>query len=589
MQNYLMMLILLLVTGCVPHQGTHGTTEKAVTAQHQATHAATPKKSAVDMRTMLSKKSDEFLYLSSKAALNDGDFNAAYMFLGILAKRSTQLSPQLELARLYIETKQGAKASALLQPWLRKFPVDASTIEHSDAVLLHQIYAKSLQVQGKNTEAITTLQAVLDSNPNVQSSRVYLVQLLLAEKQWKRAGRLVKESLAKRESAIMLNLQTDIALRQNNMKQARRSIIRLEALKPHDEQVTILHSGIENQSGHDKKSEAILRAFLTRYPSALQVAHRLGQFLIQQKRLDDAIEVYQGMLQYSKGVVEIYSTLSLLNYETKHYRQAADALIQALRLEPENEMFHFYLAVNQELLGELDSARQHYVKVSSTHERYAMSQLRVAAIAIEQKKLSEAESTLLAVLKEKPDYADGWGMLSAVYLQQEAYQKILDNTQPALTLTPVPNSLLLNRAVAYDHFKRYSDIDSTIQQLLQQSPDDAEALNFFGYSLAERGERLDEAEGYVQRALKQQPDNGFYLDSLAWIYYQRGVYSKAARIQRRALAKVKNIDPVMFDHLGDMLWRQGKQQAARQAWQDALSRARTSKRTALENKIRHGL
>jgi len=590
MQNYVMMLLLLLVVACVPHHSTSNAGKKVKTTQDQVPQVvATTKKTAFDMQTMLSKKSDDFLYLASKAALNDGDFNSAHMFLKILAKRSDQLSPQLELARLYIEVKEGAKATALLQPWLGKFPITGSTSEHHEAVMLHQLYARSLQVQGRGAEAIAALQAMLENNPDLESSRVYLVQLLLTEKQLKRAAKIVKEALAQRESAIMLNLQTDIALRQNNMKLAQQSIVRLEALKPNDEQVAILHSGIETQLGNPKKAESVLRTFLTRHPGALQVAHGLGQLLIQQKRLDDAISVYQGMLQYGEATVEIYSTLSLLHYEQKHYRQAADALIEALRLEPENDMFHFYLAVNQDLLGELDAARGHYVQVSPAHERYAMSQLRIAAIAMQQKKLSEAESTLLVLLKEKPGFGDGWAMLSAVYLQQESYQKILDKTQAALRLTVVPNGLLLNRAVAYDHFKRYSDMDASIQKLLQQSPDDAEALNFLAYSLAERGERLDEAEGYIQRALKQQPENGFYLDSLAWIYYQRGAYSEAVRIQQRALAKVKEIDPVMFDHLGDMLWKQGKQQAARQAWQDALSRERASKRAVLEKKIRLGL
>jgi|UPI00036ED5B2 predicted Zn-dependent protease len=590
MQKYIMVLLSLLVVACVPHHSANHTGKKVVAAQAPAPQAvAKAKKTTVDMQTMLAKKSDDFLFLASKAALNDGDFNTAHMFLKTLAKRSKEIEPQLALARLYIEVNQGAKASALLQPWLAAFPITSSTLEHEDAVSLLQLYARSLQVQGKVAEAITVLETALDNNPKLQSSRVYLVQLLLQAKQLTRAALIVQEALAQRESAIMLNLQTDIALRQNNMKLARHSIIRLEALKPNDEQVVILRSGIEARSGHPKQAEAVLRSFLTRHPDALRVAHGLGQLLIQQKRLDDAISVYQAMLQYGEATVEIYSTLSLLHYEKKHYHKAAEALTEALRLEPENDMFHFYLAVNQDLLGELDAARLHYGRVSEDHERYAMSQLRIAAIDMQQKKLAEAEQRLLALLKEKADFADAWVMLSGLYLKQELYQKMLDHTQEALQLKPIPNSLLLNRAAAFDHFKRYQEMDQSIQTLLQQSPNDAEALNFLAYSLAERGERLDEAEGYAQRALKQQPDNGFYLDSLAWIYYQRGLYAKAVKLQRHALSKVEDIDPVMFEHLGDMLWKQGKQQAARQAWQDALSREPDSKRTALEKKIRHGL
>ena len=60
-----------------------------------------------------------------------------------------------------------------------------------------------------------------------------------------------------------------------------------------------------------------------------------------------------------------------------------------------------------------------------------------------------------------------------------------------------------------------------MQRALEHNPDNADALNFIGYTWAERGENLDEAERIIVRALELRPENGYIVDSLGWVYYMR--------------------------------------------------------------------
>jgi tetratricopeptide (TPR) repeat protein len=82
------------------------------------------------------------------------------------------------------------------------------------------------------------------------------------------------------------------------------------------------------------------------------------------------------------------------------------------------------------------------------------------------------------------------------------------------------------------------------------APDDAQALNYLGYTYAEMGIHLDEALGYVNRALAITPGDGFILDSLGWVYFKMKKYDLAIVNLQRAL-KALNDDPAVLEHLAE--------------------------------------
>ena len=93
-----------------------------------------------------------------------------------------------------------------------------------------------------------------------------------------------------------------------------------------------------------------------------------------------------------------------------------------------------------------------------------------------------------------------------------------------------------------------------MRSVLEMDPENAAAMNFIGYLLAQRGRDFAEAERLVRRALQLRPDTGSFLDSLGWIHYQRGDYPRALP-GAGAGRGLEPEEPVILEHLGDAYQR----------------------------------
>jgi len=83
------------------------------------------------------------------------------------------------------------------------------------------------------------------------------------------------------------------------------------------------------------------------------------------------------------------------------------------------------------------------------------------------------------------------------------------------------------------------------------------ALNYLGYMLADRGDKLNDSIAYVQRALALDPKNPAYLDSLGWAQFKLALYEPAEKNLRDAL-RYDQDDPAILEHLGDLLLATGR-------------------------------
>jgi tetratricopeptide (TPR) repeat protein len=108
-----------------------------------------------------------------------------------------------------------------------------------------------------------------------------------------------------------------------------------------------------------------------------------------------------------------------------------------------------------------------------------------------------------------------------------------------------------------------------MEKVIALDPNHANALNYLGYTLAELGIRLDEAEGLIKRALEVRPDDGYITDSLGWVYFKMGRHDDALLYIQKALEKLPE-DPLITEHLGDTYMALGKWREARKAYEKAL-------------------
>ncbi|HEV2617698.1 MAG TPA: tetratricopeptide repeat protein [Candidatus Acidoferrales bacterium] len=122
----------------------------------------------------------------------------------------------------------------------------------------------------------------------------------------------------------------------------------------------------------------------------------------------------------------------------------------------------------------------------------------------------------------------------------------------------------------YDGQKQYDQAEQMFRKALAINPHDAMVLNYYGYMLADRGIRLDEAITMIHSAVVEDPTNGAYLDSLGWAYFKQGHLAEAQQYLQQAVSHSAN-DPTVLGHLGEVYAKLGQTERAEQVWEKALS------------------
>ncbi len=124
--------------------------------------------------------------------------------------------------------------------------------------------------------------------------------------------------------------------------------------------------------------------------------------------------------------------------------------------------------------------------------------------------------------------------------------------------------------ICRERLGKWSAAEQDLQRARQLSDNDPVVLNYLGYSWIEKGIHLKEAEALVQLAVRKEPNNGFYVDSLGWLHFRRGDFETALIFLEKA-SQLEPTDPVITDHLGDVLWRLNRRTEARYQWRKALA------------------
>ncbi|OWK35888.1 TPR domain protein [Fimbriiglobus ruber] len=129
--------------------------------------------------------------------------------------------------------------------------------------------------------------------------------------------------------------------------------------------------------------------------------------------------------------------------------------------------------------------------------------------------------------------------------------------------------------------KEFTKAEAELRAILDDDPDDVQALNNLGYNLADQGRNLAEAEEMIRRAIdlnrdervragNPEADYGTYLDSLGWVLFRRGRVADARTVMEKVVRLPdSSADATVWDHLGDVRFRAGDRAAARQAWEKA--------------------
>jgi tetratricopeptide (TPR) repeat protein len=149
-------------------------------------------------------------------------------------------------------------------------------------------------------------------------------------------------------------------------------------------------------------------------------------------------------------------------------------------------------------------------------------------------------------------------------------EQALDKAEQLSTKSEDKRDIWFLRGATFEREKHFAEAEEQFQKVLASDPENAAALNYLGYMLADQNVKLEEAFGYIKRAVDLDPTNGAYLDSLGWAYFRLGKYELAEDNLLKASQKI-NTDPTVHDHLGDLYQKTGRLKLAATNWERALT------------------
>ncbi len=191
-----------------------------------------------------------------------------------------------------------------------------------------------------------------------------------------------------------------------------------------------------------------------------------------------------------------------------------------------------------------------------------------ASLLARQGKLAEALKLIRASNASTPA-EQRYKLLTEVQLllDEKKLGEARDLLAKANAETPDDVDLLYQQAMVDERLDRLDDMERLLRRILVLQPDNSQALNALGYSLADRNLRLDEALAMVRQAHELSPADPFIVDSLGWVEYRMGHFGTAATLLAQAYSSRK--DTEIAAHLGEALWADGKHDEAARVLRDA--------------------
>jgi tetratricopeptide (TPR) repeat protein len=278
---------------------------------------------------------------------------------------------------------------------------------------------------------------------------------------------------------------------------------------------------------------------------------------------------------------QLYERLGILYRSSNKPDKAIAAFRQIGALEPEAagdataEVVETYRQAHnlKAALQEADAA----LKKSPGDKQITLEHAEVLG---DLNRTDEAVAEIRSVMKGEKDAKDRnlLLMLSQIYEKAKRFKdeaQVLDEAAEASKTQEEKIGVEFARGAMFEREKDYEQAEAAFRKVIADDPDNAGALNYLGYMLADRNVKLEEAQKMIARAVELDPQNGAYLDSLGWVYYRQDRLEQAEDNLLKAIARMSS-DPTVHDHLGDVYFKEGKVKEAILQWQSSLNEWKTS-------------
>ncbi len=231
-------------------------------------------------------------------------------------------------------------------------------------------------------------------------------------------------------------------------------------------------------------------------------------------------------------------------------------------------------AQSLEELGQHDLAVETYALFSKDSPLFYTAEIgRSDALYADGQKDAAVEA-LRGLTVSNPGLIIAQSSLADILRREDRCEEAVPAYDAALALVKVAErthwTLFFSRGICLEKLKDWNRAEADFRRALELNPGQPQVLNYLGYSLVDRGLKLDEALGLIEQAVRAEPEAGYIIDSLAWAYFRLGRYEDALAPMEKA-SVLEPVDPIVTDHLGDVYWMVGRKREAEFQWHRALS------------------
>jgi tetratricopeptide (TPR) repeat protein len=321
--------------------------------------------------------------------------------------------------------------------------------------------------------------------------------------------------------------------------------------------------------------------------------------LLDAKKPEASRDLLRRSVELAPAEVDGWKLLAGVEEGRERFADARAAWERALAVEPDDP--DALLAAGRLALhdGDFAKGRARFADLIAVSSNESAARIRIAAAWLDAKRPADAlaatgggddprllylRGMALEVLRRWREAADAFARvepasgdlyssarvgLAHALMRSRRPADAVRAARQGLAAHPADPELMYVLGEAYDRAGQRDAALAQMRSVLAVKADHSEALNYLGYSYAERGERLDEAQELLERALKIEPENGYYLDSLGWVYFKKGDLERALKALERADALV-GPEPTILEHLGDCYRAASRPGEAAAAYRRAL-------------------
>ena len=539
----------------------------------------------------------------------------------ILKRDPNDLATHRLLGRIYLKSLGDINGSGAQTETVSKAIAEYSAVHRLDpsdqesALWLARLY----RLHNEPEKAEEVLRGMLKEDPENDAAMEQLTQLLLDENKAEEAIQLLESTTARSPSPTLYDLLGDAYTQTKEYGKAEKAYRQAVELDPSE--LSHLRGLGQTLLSEEKYPEAlsVYLKLVEVMPDDSDNYLRLAQIYRELHQLDKAEECLMKAKQYAPGSLDVLYNEAIIYESQGRYEDAIRVLTDALtrvksqstvlpsrrrtlailyqqlgQLYRDTQNIPAAVASYQELahLGDEEDRRARLLLMETYHQAKDMAKaLQIgkesvakypndAAISSsyammlgENQQTDEAVRMMQSSLKGTASDRDVYLNIAQIYERGRQYTQAESSVRKAETLAKDPQenemAFFLLGAI-YEKQKQYDKAEEQFKKVVAMNPKNAPALNYYGYMLADRGIRLDEAQEMIQRALDQDPYNGAYLDSLGWVYYKENKLDEAESNLHKAVQREPN-DPTIRTHLGDVYAKLGRTEQAAAEWEKALA------------------